>query len=602
MLPVGKVAKGAEYQSFFVTGSSSSYLLFSNVSGIMSGVPTATGIGGPRKFYTPALYQFDDSFDQTRVNTINYLDFGDSQFYNNETAGSLDSTLNNLSSFASGDFNGDGYEDFAVGMNISGDDAKIADLAYTNHLSNAGCSNNYCANPNLNGRTDTGKGRVLIFYGGESNGFQVQPDAAGGYPLSSKYFQNLSSNSARVMSYGAAHSTYLSYSGAPYTAYDSAMPCKTDGTNCKIQMIHEDFVTSFGSTIASVPMGTCSVNGVDRQVKGLVVRATYPSTDQGTVKMGIPLNAVGAEVAKTGARSRIFIYKPKCLSSSNSLSGLISDINEQYLGQEKTGTENKAFPADSTGGTYAQVGANAPTGVGSTTLGVSMLAAGDPTKGTTVGSSTASTKPISHLLVADQQRMKVFVYPVFAYNQAHSYNFGNYTSSADGGREINYQATDMVYGANSDGANIGFGTTMANVGDMNNDGKIDVAVSISLARRPEPSLPISGQGTVLLLFGGTSGLQTHSGTAVIAPSRQASCYYNGLQSVCNPELVYLQHATSSIRNGAYERTYLSPYSWMDFKNLNEGLGAFLIGAPGKDSMENSDADRILQGGAFYVGP
>ena len=602
LLPVGKVAKGAEYQSFFVTGANSSYLLFSNVSGIMSGVPTATGIGGPRKFYTPALYQFDDLFDQNRSNPIYYLDFGDNQFYNAETAGSLDSTLNNLSSFASGDFNGDGYEDFAVGMNISGDDAKIADLAYTNHLTSVGCTNNYCGNPNLNGRTDTGKGRVLIFYGGESNGFQVQPDAIGGYPLSSKYFQDLSSNSARVMSYGASHSTYLSYSGAAYSTYDQGMPCKTDGTNCKIQMIHEDFVTSFGSTIASVPMGTCDVNGVPRQVKGLVVRATYPSTNQGTASMGIPASAFGAEPAKTGARSRIFIYKPKCLSSSNSFSGLISDTNEQYLGQAKTGTENTAMPPDTVGGTFAQTGANAPTGVGSTTLGFSMLAAGDPAKGTTVGSASTGTKPISHLLVTDQQRMKIFVYPVFAYTPAHAYNFGSHTNPTDGGREINYQATDMVYGANSDGANIGFGTSMANVGDLNNDNKVDVAVSISLARRAEPSLPINGQGAVLLLFGGTSGLQTHSGTAVIAPSRQASCYYTGSQSVCNPALVYLPQATSSIRNGAYERTYLSPYSWMDFKTLNEGLGAFLIGAPGKDSMENSDADRILQGGAFYVGP
>jgi hypothetical protein len=361
-------------------------------------------------------------------------------------------------------------------------------------------------------------------------------------------------------------------------------------------MIHEDFTESFGSTISSVPMGSCTVNGQVRQVKGLVVRATYPSINQGNaVNMGIPTN--------TGARSRVFIYKPKCIVNSNqTLSGLVSDSGEPYLGMGETSTlavkRNEPLPVDTTGSSV--VGAN-PAVVGSNSFGVSMLAAGDPTKQTSVGYlSTLTTKPISHLLVTDQQRMKIFVYPIFVKSN-DGYNFGSYKELDAGGREINYQSTDMVFGANGDGANIGFGTTMANAGDLNSDGKIDVAVSMSLARRAEPSLPINGQGSVLMLFGGSSGLQSHT-TTVIPPSRQASCYYTGSDSVCNPALVYLPQATGSIRNGSYERAFLSPYSWMDYKNWNEGLGAILIGAPGKDSMESSESERILQGGAFYVGP
>jgi hypothetical protein len=259
---------------------------------------------------------------------------------------------------------------------------------------------------------------------------------------------------------------------------------------------------------------------------------------------------------------------------------------------------NEPLPVDTTGSSV--VGAN-PAVVGSNSFGVSMLAAGDPTKQTSDGYlSTLTTKPISHLLVTDQQRMKIFVYPIFVKSN-DGYNFGSYKELDAGGREINYQSTDMVFGANGDGANIGFGTTMANAGDLNSDGKIDVAVSMSLARRAEPSLPINGQGSVLMLFGGSSGVQSHT-TTVIPPSRQASCYYTGSDSVCNPALVYLPQATGSIRNGSYERAFLSPYSWMDYKNWNEGLGAILIGAPGKDSMESSESERILQGGAFYVGP
>ena len=40
-------------------------------------------------------------------------------FYNPEIPGNLDSTLMTLTPFAHGDFNGDGYEDFAMGMNTT---------------------------------------------------------------------------------------------------------------------------------------------------------------------------------------------------------------------------------------------------------------------------------------------------------------------------------------------------------------------------------------------------------------------------------------------------------------------------------------------------
>lgn len=544
-VPAGKLSTG-QFPLFFVTGQNQSYLFSSGIGGIVNGVPTAFGVAGtPRKLFSPGNY-FDVGFGSS----IGYLGFRDSVFYNPEVVGNLDTTLNNLTPFAHGDFNGDGYEDFAMGMNTR---IKIADLTKTK-----GCvANGFAGVDHCGDEAGVGNGRVVIFYGGENNGFQVQPDVNGGFPLNSNYFQDYSADTPTIMNYGAP--------------YANAAPCLTDGTGCKIQVIHENNTNTFGATITSVPVGTCTNNGVQVQVSALAVQAVKNS--------GTPL-------------TDIYLYKPACLDDPGNNSGLKSFANDKTLAMAAN-----LHPYSAGSGTLT-----------SSTLGSSMVAVGDPTQSppTTMGST--DTTVISHLVVSDQTNRRIYIHPVYPMataGLAAGQNFGHYDDTINGGREINYTSSVMVSAAT--GASLGFGVGMSKAGDLNGDGFQDIAIGMTSLPRRDINTSTPAQGAILLMFGGSTGAQSHSsGANVIEPSRSANCYLkpnmSTIDSICNPSLVYLPQATNSIRDGAYERSFISPYALMNFGNINEGLGSILMGVPGKDSLDQLMINRILQGGAFYVGP
>jgi hypothetical protein len=182
----------------------------------------------------------------------------------------------------------------------------------------------------------------------------------------------------------------------------------------------------------------------------------------------------------------------------------------------------------------------------------------------------------------------------------------NFTNN--GGRLVDYSNSSMMSGTN--GTATGFGNGLASIGDVNGDGYNDIGVGISALNRQDTSAQTVGQGTVLVLFGGPGGLQSHTSstfTGAIQPSRTASCYISPgvgtTVSTCNPALLYVPEPTNSIRNGAYERSFLSPFSYVATSAAsNESLGTFLFGVPGRDSLDTLPSQRILQGGAFYVLP
>lgn len=528
-VPLGKITTGV-LPAFFVTGTKQSYLFFDGIGGLVGGFPTATGTGGtPRRLYAPTLYAPSGSF----AGSISYMSFADRDLYNSETLGNLDSTLKSYTNFAHGDFNGDGYEDFAIGFN---NPDSIADLT-----SAKGCMDG--AVPNLCG--NSGTGRVMIFYGGSDNGFQTQPDSRGGYPLSSAYFTD----------YSADQTTPLhTYFGAP---------CAPDGTGCKIQMIHETATSAFGQSLTSVPAGNCTntVTGMQYPVSSLVVSAT-----------------------KTGAPS-VYVYRPKCLDSAfpNNFSGLVSYSENSAL------ASTLPIPPGS-----------------SSSFGVSMIAVKN-----LMGSAPANparTDLVAHLAIADQANSRLVVYPVHSINNSDKSIFESYTVSADGGRYIDYSTSSMLNGTNGTAA--GFGNGLSALGDVNGDGFNDIGVGISALARKDTSSQTPNQGSVLVLFGGTTGLQSHTSNTyltAIEPARVATCYIAPVAgtttSTCNPTLLYLPEPTNSIRNGAYEKTFLSPFAQLSTSaTANESLGTFLIGVPGRDSLDTVPTSRILQGGAFYVLP
>jgi hypothetical protein len=218
--------------------------------------------------------------------------------------------------------------------------------------------------------------------------------------------------------------------------------------------------------------------------------------------------------------------------------------------------------------------------------------------------STSAT--VSHLVVSDQGRQSIYVYPVLPIDGL-SKNFGLISDTANGGRTIDYTPANMMNGAS--GAAVGFAQSIADVGDINGDGFADVAIGMSRLTRKEISTQFDNQGGVLVWFGASNGFQTHAGTSFttpLDPSRDAFCFTRPsgsvIASICNPTLVYLPQPTNSIRNGTSERLYLSSDSRLRFGNQNENLGSFLLGVPGRDTLESLNSDRILNGGAFYVLP
>jgi hypothetical protein len=531
-IPSGKLTNGL-FSTFFLTGSSASYLFFSSVVGISNGVPSPFALGGiPRKFYAPyvnykeTLSGFNDS--------VSYLSFADKSIFSAENSTNIDTVLNSGVAFAHGDFNGDGFEDFAIAENTSD---TIADV---DHVTGANCTINvnghyYCGGTN--------PGRVYIFYGGGSNGPQTQADANGGYPLK---------GSTSV----AANEYFTDYIGSTGTSHFGA-PCSTSGTNCKIQMLYEPGQTSFGNSIASVPLGNCVYGSTTVPVSGLVV-TSY------------------------GAANKMVVFKPACLNdTTGNLSGLITYANERTL----------TLPAT-------------PAGLAtSTTLGTAMAAVNQ-----TMGPGSPSTIPQTHLVITDSNKKAVLVYPVQPYAAGVSFITpdGLAGTIAQGARIVDYSNSQMLTG--DTGANLAFGYGITDTGDLNGDGFNDVVINVGKMNRVDPNSVTSYQGGALVLFGGASGLQTHTtGVAqAIEPVRNAISYdvpgLSVITNVANPILMFAPQSTNSIRNGTDERSFIGINSAVNFGSAGNGLGYFMLGIPGRDSLDTDPNSRILNGGAFYVLP
>jgi len=554
-VPLGNITNTFS-PSFLVSGATASYIFFDSIGGLVQGFPTAFGAGGtPRTLSAPFTgAQYDSNYPKGTSNGWNYLGFGDGSFYNSENPSSLSSTLTSYVNFASGDFNGDGYPDFAIGFNgnqVIADESNSATNCAANPV--GGNPGYYCGSP--------GWGRVMIFYGGADNGFQTQPDPNGGYPLTGAV-DNPS------VGYFADYSADAAYHS------DLGPPCTTAGTNCKIQMISEGTTavptTNFGSTLASVPVGNCyDSSGNPHPVNALVVTA----------------------MKSTGPA--LYTYRPKCLDNTNhpaDFSGLIS------YADGTTAPATLTLPSTAT-----------------TTVGITMTSVTN-----LMGSAPANSNILSHLVVADQQGGSIYVYPVLTFSTSAYTSFENPANSAsfatdttftgNGGRLINYATSTMLAGTN--GTLMGFGNGLASIGDVNGDGYSDIGISISSLPRQSTSSQTLNQGTVLVLFGGPGGLQSHTSstfTTAIAPSQTASCYISPTgsspTSVCNPQLLFVPEPTNSLRDGAYELSYLSPFAAVSTAaSTNESLGTFLFGVPGRDSLDTIPTQRILQGGAFYVLP
>jgi hypothetical protein len=527
VVPVGHLST-SQFPVYFVTGKGSSYLYFGGVGGLIPGQPSAFASGGaPRKLNAPSY---------------NYLNFADAAFYNDTD----NNTIADFgSSFAHGDFNGDGYEDLAIGYNSSMSSLKDSvagtPLTYT-------------------GMTQDNWGRVLIFYGGKDNGFQVQADAQGGFPLNNAYF-----------------APYSSANGVTNAACDNAGVCN------KIQILYEGSnvqsatlnTRDFGKSVVAVPAGACN---------------------------GVPVHALLVQANTTANKSKIYIYKPQCVVGANPalLSGLIQDgANTTFSGLTtfKSVIDPFLFSTPITTNTFGNSMVSVPGIMGSTAI--------------------ANIDAKTHLVLTDSNKKLMMVFPLTSNstNPADNCSYDannnpvgsckiNITDDATQGyQKVNYANSNIFTGS------IGFGASLASIGDVNGDGFNDVAMSITTITKPgTPNTSTGQQGAVMVVFGGDkarNGLQTVNGSTTIEPAVNSACYLssNGATttSVCNPTLLFAPQP-SALRDGAGERTYLSRDSKVNFGVQNENLSSFLFGVPLRDSRETNSADRILRGGAFYVLP
>jgi hypothetical protein len=578
-IPMGPIA-GGSYGAFFVTGNSSSYIYFAGNNGLIQGV--ASNFGSPRKLSYPTGSA--KKLDGTTLSNAKYLNFGDTNFGSNSTTSnyynaentSIDTSLVAGASFAVGDFNGDGYVDFAFAQTSAvNESAGVVDLSTTSACPTLpGTTYKSCLSTAQTAGAKAGSGRVYIFYGGASNGFQMQADGNGGYPLQSDYLgQDGNTYGFTTLSSTVTNSSTLTDKntlGNPCTVSAAGVV-----TCNKAQVIAETATTSFGKTLTSIPMGTCNGN----PVSALAVRAEQ-ATD-----------------------SLVYIYKPKCLSGTS-----VSDITSKMTGLDSA--------------TISSISATG-LGVSSTTLGIGMTSA---TR--LMGNEAPNTNSLillSHLIVANQTSKTVYAFPVMQsisgtsstysiISDSANTNFGNF-----GGRILNYSNSLFIGGAS--GSTIGFGEGLSTLGDVNGDGYEDIAINISRLSRIELSTTFSSQGGMLLLFGGKYGLQTQvNATTLIEPSKNADCYIkkdmiqNTLVSICNPALLFAPQPSSSVRQGVHERSYLPPFSRISTGNLdatgkcvslnspNECLGTFLFGVPGRDSVVTPPTKPVLNGGVFYEIP
>ncbi len=557
-VPVGRVGNSTR-NAFFITGERASYLYFTDVnSGIALGDPNVNGL--PRKFSRPLV---------TNTN-FSYLDFSDSRFLNADGA-SISQSLRSLNPFASGDFNGDGYMDFAFGQD--------SNAAVEDTRSQATC-------PLISGEricfagNSVGNGRVFVWYGGSGNGPSVQPDALSGYPLVTEY-SGLSGSGDK---FGIA--TLSSVSNQT-----SESPClSTGGLTCKrIQVIAESDTSVFGQSLASIPLGMCGPN---------------------------PASALAVSAkSSNGGNSRIFVYIPKCLQNPGTdFSGLIATGLSIKSEVELSSLENSS-------------------GLGSSMVGTGMSGPGKIMK--LPSTPSASGTLLGHLIAADSSLGNLLVLPLIR-TSTGTIGFeplpGSLTAfnpSLDffrfGGRVNSYNNTTLLNPLNPTDAR--FGTTIANLGDLNADGYADIGINLASIHRKETSSTYNYQGGIMVVFGGEKGLQTHreSSNLLMTPKKEseAPCYSVKRStsampiSVCDPQVIFAPQPvlTNSIGQGAYEFMYLNPYSQMSTganpltgacsvnNSRNECLGSFVFGVPGRDSPPtNSNLSRILQGGVFYVQP
>jgi hypothetical protein len=557
-LPAGRLT-GGTYGSLFITGQQNSYLYFFGTNGVIQGVPA--DFSAPRRFSSASGTARDLNGQPT---TANYLPFRDNVFFNNETGG-LDTTLRAHNSFASGDFNGDGFGDFAFG--ISDQTIENGGVIQTTGttcpaVTVGGNNKNRCLS-SLPGApvAAIGRGRVVILYGGANNGPQIQADANRGYPLQTEF------RGDDQITYGVST---LSQDSTDNTTTD--LPCAVVSGSyvCrKMQVIGEPLSSSFGSSLAAIPLGTCQ----GKPVHGLAVR-------------GVRTNAAG-----NGIGSDIWVYRPQCTTTETLLGGLVG-----------------------AGKIPSSIGVSA-----SQNFGVGLAAVAG-----ILGNDTPS-ELLSHLVISDYGERRLFVIP-FVKN-ATLPNSGFILPAGTGfdtyhGRASTSYSNLLFLNGSSAGTGAGFGESIAAIGDVNADGFQDVGINVSRLNRRETNTSFTQQGAILILFGSHAGLQVNNSSGVpLNPVANADCFLkkgtvggiDRIISTCNPTLLFAPQPATSARQGAYEMTFLSPFSRISTgtRNIsngacltpnspNECLGSFLFGVPGRDGP--GSGTNILQGGGFYYVP
>ncbi len=577
-VPGGRLT-GGNNGSLFITAMEHSFLYFFGSAGIIPGVPAE--FNSPRKFTTvPGGTQALDM--NGAPSGAGYLPFRDRTFFNWEgSPATRQGSHLAHNAFAFGDFNGDGYGDFAYGLtDTTTEGSGVVDLRAIATCPTTTSGPRRCLSSSAALTADrVGRGRVIIWYGGAFNGPQAQADARKGYPLQTSY------KGDDLATYGFST---LSGTLTAQSTFSTEPPCSLSNGSYRcnrIQLIAEQGTASFGSTLTSIPLGTC--NG--KPVHGLAVRAIRNDANDGS---------------GTNQSSDVYVYRPKCVepNESTTLTGLV--YGGIIRGTSSTGQPNL--------------------GIGtSTTLGMGMAASGG-----IMGNDTPTnpTTLHSHLVLSDPTSRKLFVVP-FLQNATTYANTGfAYPGETDfvtfKGRSENYNSSMFLSGSLT-GADVGFGETIANLGDVNADGFEDIGVNVSKLNRNETNTSFPQQGAILVLFGSHDGLQTrNAGNSLINPVTNADCYLkkgmvNSIErivSVCNPTLLFAPQPAGSIRQGAYEMSFLSPFSristgtrnvstgaCMAPNSPNECLGSFLFGTSGRDGPGGSGSN-ILQGGGFYYVP